>query len=277
MLHELIISPIILFLLLCENGLTRCGDRCVDLQADLNHCGSCSNECNLANAVSKCANGACAIQSCDTGYMDCDGKPANGCEVNTNNDANHCGSCNVPCLLGQCSNSVCCIPLGNAGCTTTHNCCFGECSTSGPRASTCCLLTGYGNCNLDADCCSGSCETTTGLCSALGCAKLVQQSGSIYVEYSNFPWTPENCSFVCGFSTGAYGDIPSYYSLAYLTNTSPDIEGRYLCFCYDSDSSYTFMPSNMGCPAVYGDYNYGTITNFEDPGPTDTQYVYIFY
>ena len=64
MLQELIITPISV-----ANGLTRCGDRCVDLQTDLNHCGMCAKQCPTT-----CVLGICGLT--------CDDHPY-GCPVNT--------------------------------------------------------------------------------------------------------------------------------------------------------------------------------------------------
>src|ERR1700710_2746954 len=99
MLQELIITPIILFLLLCENGLTRCGDRCVDLQTDVNNCKTCNDVCQFVNAISGCANGACIIQSCEPGFGNCDNDATNGCEVDLNNDATNCFTCANKCPI----------------------------------------------------------------------------------------------------------------------------------------------------------------------------------
>jgi hypothetical protein len=53
--------------------------------------------------------------TCQPGYADCDGNPANGCEVNTTDDANNCGACGHGCgvpdgegtLPSTCNLSMC--------------------------------------------------------------------------------------------------------------------------------------------------------------------------
>ena len=50
--------------------------------------------------------------ACPMGLGDCDGDPANGCEVNTQTDANNCGGCGRVCprdggLFGVCSSGSC--------------------------------------------------------------------------------------------------------------------------------------------------------------------------
>jgi hypothetical protein len=60
----------------------------------------------LASLV--CASGSCLIVVCDTGYADCDGIAANGCEVDTSMDDANCGGCGQACGSGQtCAGGVC--------------------------------------------------------------------------------------------------------------------------------------------------------------------------
>lgn len=88
----------------CNNNLS---DGCeANLQGDLNNCNACGGACGTTNAVPKCATGVCSL-TCNAGYMDCDGKNANGCEVQTGgNDNNNCGGCGTVCA-GTCNAGVC--------------------------------------------------------------------------------------------------------------------------------------------------------------------------
>lgn len=43
---------------MCTDGLTSCGDGCVDLKADPNHCGACDTECSNDQS---CIDGACSV------------------------------------------------------------------------------------------------------------------------------------------------------------------------------------------------------------------------
>lgn len=53
----------------------------IDLQSSTAHCGSCTAPaCNLANATPDCASGKCVVRQCITGYVDCNGRPDDGCE-----------------------------------------------------------------------------------------------------------------------------------------------------------------------------------------------------
>jgi len=59
--------------------------------------GTCSYinqsvSCSLANASGICNSGNCVISSCNSGYSNCDGLNANGCEVNHNSGAGACSN-----------------------------------------------------------------------------------------------------------------------------------------------------------------------------------------
>jgi Cys-rich repeat protein len=111
---------------LCDPGFLDCNnnplDGCeVDSTSDVNHCGGCMNVCPGMNGMPTCQNSVCKIGGCSTGYADCDGNNANGCEVNLKNDVNHCGGCNTPCVNGQnvqssqCNNGMCEVANCNGG------------------------------------------------------------------------------------------------------------------------------------------------------------------
>lgn len=65
--------------------------------------------CGLAsNATLACTAGACGIQSCATGFRNCDGAIANGCETDIRTNRSHCGSCGSPCGFDRvCEASTC--------------------------------------------------------------------------------------------------------------------------------------------------------------------------
>ncbi len=87
----------------------------------------------VANANSICVAGACAIAMCSTGYGNCDGSAANGCEVALTTNAAHCGACGRACALPH----------------ATAVCAAGACSVGTCEA-------GYGDCDSDA---ANGCET----------------------------------------------------------------------------------------------------------------------
>lgn len=65
----------------CQPGLACCGDACVDIDTDLDHCGGCDLPCDPDNAQGICNTGMCEIDVCDGGYDDCNVDPNDGCEI----------------------------------------------------------------------------------------------------------------------------------------------------------------------------------------------------
>ncbi len=166
-----------------------------DLQTDVNHCGGCGNRCSFANASAECTGGSCHIASCNSGWGNCDGNEANGCETQLNSLSN-CASCGTSCsranatatcATGSCAIAMCSSGWGNCdgndgnGCelrlNTTANCggcgvgcappfATGTCSSGSCQIMSCDTLRG--------DCGGGvgnGCETdftTTSNCNGCG-------------------------------------------------------------------------------------------------------------
>lgn len=89
---------------------------CTDLLTDVFNCGGCNNACPNAgpNQVRSCNKGICAY-ACATGFADCNGNSADGCETNLLTHAGNCGSCGnacdaaagQPCVEGKCLMTEC--------------------------------------------------------------------------------------------------------------------------------------------------------------------------
>jgi hypothetical protein len=104
----------------------------VDTQGDAQNCGACGQGCVLDHATAACGAGLCKVSACDTDYADCDGDPANGCEVFLQGDASHCGACsnacptpsgaNAVCIGGKCGASNCSAPLENCDMSLDGSC-----------------------------------------------------------------------------------------------------------------------------------------------------------
>ncbi|MEI8258535.1 MAG: hypothetical protein WCJ30_22915, partial [Deltaproteobacteria bacterium] len=88
-----------------------------DVTSDPANCGACGFTCSFPNAAATCALGACAPGTCNPGFADCDGNPANGCEVNLQTDPTHCGSCATACSFpnaaASCTAGVCAVGACN--------------------------------------------------------------------------------------------------------------------------------------------------------------------
>jgi hypothetical protein len=93
-----------------DAGRVNCGADAasVDLETDINHCGSCANVCKAGarNTQPVCSMGDCGVE-CRALWEDCDGNEANGCEQTLTADDN-CGMCDLECpsdescFLGSC-------------------------------------------------------------------------------------------------------------------------------------------------------------------------------
>jgi hypothetical protein len=81
-----------------------------------NNCGACGHVCrndipaNTNVADAGCAGTTCKVTSCEGTFADCDGSLANGCEVDTDSNANNCGFCGhvCPSTAPSCQNGGCC-------------------------------------------------------------------------------------------------------------------------------------------------------------------------
>lgn len=84
---------------------TSCGDRCVELLVDSQHCGACNHAC-------------AAAERCDDGFcrLSCAGLQCGGVCVDPRTDPDHCGACGVTCnaahaarvcVNGRCERGTC--------------------------------------------------------------------------------------------------------------------------------------------------------------------------
>lgn len=67
----------------------------------------CGNVMPVVNGIAVCANSVCSVSACLTGFNNCDGNVANGCESSLLTTQN-CGACGVVCAANQtCSAGAC--------------------------------------------------------------------------------------------------------------------------------------------------------------------------
>lgn len=124
----------------CTSGHGNCNglddDGCeTNIGFDVDHCGGCGQACQLPNAVAACEWSECVVDTCVSGYGNCDGASFNGCEWNLMNSVAHCGYCgrncedfwnviDATCNQGQCEVLQCssgwddCDGDGVSGCET---------------------------------------------------------------------------------------------------------------------------------------------------------------
>lgn len=129
-------------------------------------CGACGTACSRANASATCATGSCAIDTCNTGFGNCDNNGANGCETALNTNS-HCGGCGVTCAqtnaTTSCGSGVCMRVSCDAG--------FGDCDGNASNGCETRLntLTHCGACNAGCALSNASESCSTGTCTLGTC------------------------------------------------------------------------------------------------------------
>ena len=71
----------------------------MDAAAGTGGTGGC--DCFPPHAIGRCEDGGCVIQGCLDGYLDCNGDPADGCEIDPQTDVSHCGGCGSACVVAN--------------------------------------------------------------------------------------------------------------------------------------------------------------------------------
>lgn len=166
----------------CMPGFGNCdmndGNGCETVLGTLSNCMSCGDVCSFPNAGATCGGGGCAIGPCDTGFGNCAGGAASGCEQRLDTLV-HCGGCRTACTRqnatatcagGTCAIDSCdgthlsCDATDSSGCetniTTSADC--GGCGTS---------CTGLMSaCTAGACACPGSCDCLNAACGTGGSA-----------------------------------------------------------------------------------------------------------
>jgi hypothetical protein len=93
----------------CAPGSMRCSG------SGLQTCGADGNwgtvvPCQTPNGIPACTAGVCVTAACNSGFGDCDGQAANGCETDLTTDFTSCGSCGTVCEPGGACVSGSCFP-----------------------------------------------------------------------------------------------------------------------------------------------------------------------
>ena len=112
----------------CRSGFADCNgdpdDGCeAELSADPDHCSSCDLACDFSHATGTCASATCSVSTCESGFGDCDGDGANGCEVDLTTPAN-CGRCGHDCGVTACQGAGFCAgeEIIGLGAGSLHTC-----------------------------------------------------------------------------------------------------------------------------------------------------------
>jgi hypothetical protein len=176
---------------LCNAGANA---TCVNTTNDIGNCGACGAACSTNHATPSCAGSKCTITACATGYADCDGNAANGCEIDTNTNVGSCGACGQPCNMnggvegcvgGKCTQPVCNAPNAN---------CDGNAAT-GCEVDT---ATDKNNCGSCGHVCATGTNCTGGICSKCGAGTLLCGSvNGIGGTCATCPAAPTNGTLTC--------------------------------------------------------------------------------
>ena len=190
-----------------------------NIASDANNCGGCDNHCLIAdNSSSACNQGTCVI-NCYAGWGNCNGTLLDGCEVDTNHSAIHCGACGHACQDPAHASSYCdgsckfacdagwddCNAQGSDGCeadlSLPAHC--GACANACPQRPHATRTCDQGTCGFTCDSgwadCNG--QAADGCESNLGA---VTTCGTCNVACSSPPHGSATCNAgACGFTCNA--------------------------------------------------------------------------
>jgi len=129
----------------CGAGTLRCGEggagRCSAREPSVEVCNGLDDDCDPARAIdngaavqcpardhalSTCVMGACGF-TCERGFADCNGRPEDGCEVDTRSDPAHCDRCGNACPVPTGGRAVCTAGLCGTVCPSPQAVCGTRC------------------------------------------------------------------------------------------------------------------------------------------------------
>ena len=161
----------------CQLGYAECDGLApgceTHISQDTGNCGACGNNCATKGHVASasCMNSSCFINSCASGYTDCNMSAADGCEMHTDVDAMNCGTCGNDCTAAAnaTSGSTCVTGACHYACTANHlDCNAGAgCETDTRSATTCGSCSN--NCMTKPHVVAASCGMG-GVCAVTTCA-----------------------------------------------------------------------------------------------------------
>lgn len=257
----------------------------VNLQSSSAHCGACGRRCEPSNATASCRSGVCGYSSCSSGFADCDGTPANGCEVDTRSSITHCGACGAACTpvnatalctAGACSYVACTDGYGDCdrnrpnGCEVDLRTSVSHCGACGNRceranASAVCSArvcsigecnAGFANCdNVDANGCEAALATSIFHCGACGVACLARPQA-----------TPRCVAGACSFNCVAgFGDCNGLEADG-CESALNDLVHCGACGVSCSLANATATCATRQCRVAMCDANWGNCNNMDADG-----------
>jgi hypothetical protein len=194
---------------------------------NLNDCGGCNILCTTANATPVCTSSTCQISSCNPGFADCDSNPADGCEVNIEDDNNNCGGCGNSCMAA-CG--------GAADQVTATGCYSGTCEITG-------CATGYqdfdGACADGCECVDSATQSACGNAESLAPAALSPGQSAAPFSSTMMPVSVTEAYFTVTFSGNGSTAFHPYINLTstngeFVMDVTADCNNTILSSCGDS-------------------------------------------
>jgi hypothetical protein len=142
----------------CGDGLVLCASQCVTLSS-AQHCGTCSNRCDLLGSALACGQGPPGVCTCAGDDTKCGG---NADTAKCVSPSGVCLCSNVECARGELCRPnpkgvVTCSCDGAAACSSGQSCCQGKGCINLTTAESDCGLCGHA-CPAGFRCNSGSCR-----------------------------------------------------------------------------------------------------------------------
>jgi hypothetical protein len=165
----------------CTDGFADCdGDRgngCeTNTNKDVLNCNGCGKTCDGKNGTPWCKDAKCGISDCPVGFGDCNGDPADGCEIDLTKDAGNCKTCGTACVaangVAACVASSCKIDSCAKG--------YADCDASAPGGYT-------DGCETNTDTDLANCGKCGQACS-IGNASAKCEAGSCKVKSCTVPF-----------------------------------------------------------------------------------------
>ncbi|MDP3275778.1 MAG: hypothetical protein Q8Q09_11320 [Deltaproteobacteria bacterium] len=276
----------------CNAGFADCDGSAVNgcetnTNTAVTSCGRCGNACTFANATASCVAGTCTLGTCAAGFADCDGNPANGCEVDTRISTANCGRCAnactfanaaASCVSSACTLGTCAVGFANCDATAANGC-----ETPLNTAMNC------GGCGTT---CSGAtpvCDSMTRTCIS-GCSAGQVRCGGVCVDPRTdtshcggcgVPCTYTNAGATCAAAMCAIGtcnagfancDMMSANGCEVDTRTAPMHCGACGTVCAFANAAASCMSSTCtigACTANFGNCD-GMVANGCESNLTNT-------